>query len=66
MSKIINPTTELQNNPTTEDKDFTTTSIFSEIKEAAEKHKNQQLNFRFRAPEINDPTTLALAKNSGN
>lgn len=51
MSEIINSTTELQNNSTTED-DFTSTSIFSEIKEAAEKHKNQQLNFRFRAPEM--------------
>jgi len=49
MSEIIN-STDFQNSTT--DDDFTTTSIFSEIQEAAEKHKNQQLNFRFKAPEM--------------
>lgn len=31
---------------------FKSTEIFAEIAEAADKHKNQQLNFRFKAPEM--------------
>lgn len=32
--------------------DFNSTDLYSDIKTAAEKHKNQQLNFRFKAPEM--------------
>jgi len=31
---------------------FDNTELFTEIAEAADKHKNQQLNFRFKAPEM--------------
>jgi len=63
MSEIINSTEILETgfenaadgdftNQDFTTEDFTTTSIFTEIQDAAEKHKNQQLNFRFKAPEM--------------